>query len=130
MFLLEGTGMAKNIEDFSESMEMAVLKHALALTKSGEESPALSLVERPVVDEDDFGEMCFRVYDSTQYDYAITVSWFRETARGLGVVETAWGVVRNIDVGQKKFKLVNDWEAQWIGVEDLVRVVKTKRASF
>ncbi|MEJ8545924.1 hypothetical protein [Brevibacillus borstelensis] len=121
--------MAKNIEDFSCGMEMAILKHAAALANN-EESPALTLVERPVVDEDDFGEMCFRVYDSTQYDYAITVSWFRETDDGLGVVKTDWGVVRNIDVAQRKFKLVNDWEAQWIGVEDLVRVVKTKRAGF
>ncbi|WP_343071531.1 YolD-like family protein [Brevibacillus choshinensis] len=32
-------------------------------------------VERPSIDEDEFSEMCFRIYESTQYDYAVTVKW-------------------------------------------------------
>ncbi|USG66835.1 YolD-like family protein [Brevibacillus ruminantium] len=124
--------MEKNFEASSDCLQRD--RHNPGSATSGYmetvTSPLMApqLAQRPVVDEDDFGEMCFRVYDSTQYDYAITVSWFREQADGLGIVETAWGVVRKIDPLTKQFKLVNDWEAHWIGVEDLVRVVKTKRA--
>lgn len=35
-----------------------------------------------------------------------------------------WGVVREIDAVSKRFKLVCDWDAQWINVEDLVAVTK------
>ncbi|QQE75301.1 hypothetical protein KDJ56_04750 [Brevibacillus composti] len=121
--------MAKNIEDFSERMQSLYPPQTAAIPETDEAPAETAWIARPVVEEDDFGEMCFRVYDSTQYDYAITVSWFSEKEGGRGVVETAWGVVRNIDPNQRKFKLVNDWEARWIAVEDLVRVVKTKSGS-
>lgn len=50
------------------------------------------LLEKPYVDEDDFGEMCFRIYDSTQYDYAIDVKWFQPVKGKLGTVETSCGL--------------------------------------
>ncbi|WP_157696797.1 hypothetical protein [Brevibacillus formosus] len=42
----------------------------------------------------------------------------------LGTLEKAWGVVREIDAIRKRFKLVSDWAADWINVEDLVSVTK------
>jgi len=82
------------------------------------------LVERPIIDEEDFGEMCFRVYDSTQYNYPITVKWFREVWSGRGIEETACGVMREIDVDKRMFKLVSERESVWIRVEDVVQVTK------
>jgi hypothetical protein len=113
--------MARKIDDLFGSMRMVLPEHKAAILDHNAEK---GLTPRPVIDEDDFGEMCFRIYDSTQYDYAITVKWFREVRRGLGVFETAWGVVREIDSARKRFKLANDWESRWIRVEDLVSVTK------
>ncbi|MGG1659436.1 YolD-like family protein [Brevibacillus sp. NRS-1366] len=83
-----------------------------------------NLHEKPDVDDDDFGEMCFRIYDSTRYDYAIEVKWFQSAKGKLGTLESSWGVVREIDVNKMKFKLVSDWESHWIKVEYLVSVTK------
>nr|WP_239565239.1 YolD-like family protein [Brevibacillus fulvus] len=83
------------------------------------------LVQCPSIEEEDFGEMCFRIYDSTQYDYAINVKWFIPIVGNLGMVETAWGIVKEINIEQKRVKLVNDWSSQWIDIENLVHVTKT-----
>ncbi len=109
------------INDLFSSMRIILPEHRAAILEHNAER---GLEPRPTVDEDDFGEMCFRIYDSTQYDYAITVKWFREVSRGLGVFETAWGVVKEIDANKRRFKLVNDWDSVWIRVEDVVSVTK------
>jgi hypothetical protein len=109
------------MNDLFGSMRMILPEHRAALLEHNAER---DLEPRPAVDEDDFGEMCFRIYDSTQYDYAINVKWFREVKRGLGVYETAWGVVKEIDANRRMFKLVNDWDSVWIRVEDVVSVTK------
>ncbi|QDS35815.1 YolD-like family protein [Brevibacillus brevis] len=113
--------MAKKIDNLFGSMRMVLPEHRTELLKHNEER---DLIKRPEVDDDDFGEMCFRVYDSTQYDYAITVKWFVPTKGELGSLEEAWGVVREIDAIRKRFKLVSDWAVDWIKVEDLVSVTK------
>jgi len=113
--------MARKINDLFGSMRMVLPEHRAAILEHNEER---GLIERPVIDEVDMGEMCFRIYDSTQYDYAITVKWFQPVRGNLGVFETAWGVVREIDPERKRFKLANDWESRWINVKDIVSVTK------
>lgn len=113
--------MAKKIDNLFASMRMVLPEHRAELLRHNEER---DLIKRHIVGDDDFGEMCFRVYDSTQYDYAITVKWFVAKKGDLGTIEEAWGVVREIDAIRKRFKLVNDWAADWINVEDLVSVTK------
>ncbi|MED1949499.1 hypothetical protein [Brevibacillus centrosporus] len=83
-----------------------------------------AFVERPVVAEDDFGEMCFRIYDSTQYSYPIHIKWFEKTTGIYGTVNGAWGLVREIDVEHYSVKLVNQDDSRWIRVKDIVSVTK------
>ncbi|EMT54696.1 hypothetical protein I532_03790 [Brevibacillus borstelensis AK1] len=113
--------MAKKIDDLFGSMRMILPEYKAEIQRM---SADRDLEPRPNVDEADFDEACFRIYDSTQYDYAITVKWFREMRRGLGVFETDWGVVKEIDAVRKRFKLVSDWDAKWIRIEDVVSVTK------
>ncbi|MBR8658359.1 MULTISPECIES: hypothetical protein [Brevibacillus] len=94
-------------------------------TESGPVNADEGLAERPVVDEIDYDENCFRIYDATQYDYAISVTWFREISAGRGVFETAWGSVKQIDADERRFLLVSDWDSVWIQIEDVVRVTKS-----
>ncbi|MFD2371566.1 YolD-like family protein [Brevibacillus sp. GCM10020057] len=84
-----------------------------------------SYVQRPVVAEDDFGEMCFRIYDSTQYHYPIHVKWFVRERGSYGSVHSAWGLVREIDVKQYAVKLVGHEQSCWIKVEDIVSVSRS-----
>jgi hypothetical protein len=113
--------MGRKIDDLFGSMRMILPEHKAEIQRMNVER---DLVERPVVDEIDFDENCFRIYDSTQYDYAINVKWFREVRGGLGVYETAWGVVKEIDADKRRFRLVSDWDSVWIRVEDVVSVTK------
>lgn len=89
--------------------------------KYGEEDQEL-LVQRPAIADDDFGEMCFRIYDSTQYSYPIQVKWFVRERGSLGTVKSACGLVREIDADQYLVKLVNQEDSRWIKVEDIVSV--------
>ncbi|ATO48421.1 hypothetical protein ABD72_13750 [Brevibacillus laterosporus] len=41
--------------------------------------------------KDELAEFCYRISDSRQYDYALTISWWKETKEGRGVIESAWG---------------------------------------
>ncbi|MED1951007.1 YolD-like family protein [Brevibacillus centrosporus] len=113
--------MFKKINDLFGSMRMVLPEQKTAIL---EHKSISGLVERPEVDEDELGEMCFRIYDSTQYDYAIDVKWFKVSKGNLGTIEAAWGVVKEIDNNRKRFKLVCDWEVHWINIEDLVSVTK------
>lgn len=81
-------------------------------------------IKRPHIDDEEFGEMCFRIYDSTQYNYAINVKWFVPLEGSLGTFEELRGIVRDIDGAGKRFKLVNDGDSQWIHVGDIVAVAK------
>jgi YolD-like protein len=111
--------MGRKIDDLFGSMRMILPEHKAEIQRMNAER---GLVERPVVDEIDFDENCFRIYDSTQYDYAISVKWFREVRSGLGVYETTWGVVKEIDANNRRFRLVSDWNSTWIRIEDVVSV--------
>jgi hypothetical protein len=113
--------MSKKINDLFGSMRMVLPEQKAAIL---EHNAVRGLVERPSIDEDEFGEMCFRIYDSTQYDYAVTVKWFVASKGRLGTFEEAWGVVREIDSLRKRFKLVSDWDSRWINVQDIVSVTK------
>ncbi|MGG1664475.1 YolD-like family protein [Brevibacillus sp. NRS-1366] len=113
--------MSKKINDLFGSMRILLPEHRSAIISHGEES---RLEKKPDVDEDDFGEMCFRIYDSTQYDYAINVKWLQSVKGNLGTLEETWGVVKEIDVNRKQFKLVSDWNSEWIKIESLVSVTK------
>lgn len=113
--------MASKIDNLFGSMRWVLPEQKAAILDHNSER---GLIERPVVDEEEFGEMCFRIYDSTQYDYAITVKYFVLQKGHLGTLEKTWGVVHEINPEKKQFKLVSDWESRWIKVEDLVSVTK------
>ena len=81
-----------------------------------------TLVTKPVIDDQEFGEMNFRIYDSTQYDYAITVEYWVSVRGEKGRIESAFGVVKSIDPTLKRIKLVNDWDVSWINIESVVSV--------
>lgn len=79
--------MAKKINDLFGSMRWTLPEQGAAILDHNVER---GLVQRPVIDEDDFGKMCFRIYDSTKYNYAITVKWFVPKKGNLGTFEEAW----------------------------------------
>ncbi|TPG69612.1 hypothetical protein EEL31_14685 [Brevibacillus laterosporus] len=33
------------------------------------------LIEKPIIEEDELAEFCYRISDSRQYDYTLTISW-------------------------------------------------------
>ncbi|RFB31659.1 YolD-like family protein [Brevibacillus sp. VP] len=66
------------------------------------------LIEKPIIEEDELAEFCYRISDSHQYDYALTISWWKETKEGRGVIESAWGWVEKFDSTVKQIKLKND----------------------
>ncbi|WP_419877538.1 YolD-like family protein [Brevibacillus centrosporus] len=113
--------MASKIDNLFGSMRWVLPEQKEAILGHNAER---GLIERPFVNEEEFGEMCFRIYDSTQYDYAIFVKYFLPQKGQLGRLEKVWGVVREINPEKKQFKIVSDWESQWINVEDLVSVTK------
>jgi hypothetical protein len=57
--------MGRKIDDLFGSMRMILPQHKAEIQRMNTE---MGLAERPVVDEN-----CFRIYNSTQYDYAIHV---------------------------------------------------------
>ena len=86
-----------------------------------------TLVPKPIVDDQDFGEMNFRIYDSTQYDYPITIYYWVSVHGEKGKIESAFGVVKSIDPSSKRIKLVNDWGMKWVDVCNVVKVRKGYR---
>jgi len=113
--------MQRKLNDLFGSMRMILPEHKAAILDHNSER---GLVEKPYIDEDEIGEMCFRIYDSTQYDYAIDIKWFKPVKGELGIIESTWGTVREIDVNRKRFKVTNDWDSQWINIDHLVSVTK------
>ncbi|RAP30851.1 YolD-like family protein [Brevibacillus laterosporus] len=81
--------------------------------------------QKPIIEEDELAEFCYRISDSRQYDYAITISWWKETKEGRGVIESAWGWVEKFDSTFKQIKLKNDEDFWWIPV--VTRIQKTRQ---
>ncbi|TPG72996.1 YolD-like family protein [Brevibacillus laterosporus] len=80
------------------------------------------LIEKPIIEEDKQAEFCYRISDSRQHDYALTINWWKATKGDRGVIETAWGWVDKFDSTFKQIKLENDEDFWWIPVEDVVSV--------
>lgn len=59
------------------------------------------------------------MFESRQYDFAISVKWFKAMKDRLGSVELTWGIVPEIDIVRKRFELVSDWDSQWIYFNDI-----------
>ncbi|TPG71556.1 YolD-like family protein [Brevibacillus laterosporus] len=78
------------------------------------------LVEKPTIEEDELSESCYRISDSRQFDYALTINWWKATKGDRGVIESAWGWVEKFDTTFKQIKLKNDEDYWWIPVEDVV----------
>ena len=77
---------------------------------------------KPMIDDQEFGEMNFLIYDSTQYDYAITIDYWVSVRDEKGRIESAFGVIKSIDPTLKRIKLVNDWDINWIELESVISV--------
>lgn len=58
-------------------------------------------------EEDELTEFCYRITDSRQFDYALTVSWWESRKGKHGVIETFWGWVVDFDSAYKRIKLKN-----------------------
>ncbi len=55
-------------------------------------------------------------------EYAITISWWKETKEGRGVIESSWRSGEKFDSTFKQIQLKNDEDFWWIPLEDVVRV--------
>lgn len=109
--------MAKKINDLFGSMRMVLPDQKAAIL---EHKSKRGLVKRPFIDEDEFGEMCFRIYDSTQYNYEISIKWFVPSNGRLGTFEERQGVVIDIDATRRSILL----DSRWIDIEQLISVTK------
>ncbi|QOS99295.1 hypothetical protein JNUCC42_00335 [Brevibacterium sp. JNUCC-42] len=53
--------------------------------------------QKPIIEEDVLAEFCYRISDSRQFDYALTINWWKATKGDRGVIESAWGWVEKFD---------------------------------
>lgn len=113
--------VSRKISDLFGSMRITLPQYREEILRMNVER---GLVNRPDLDDTDFDEACSHIYDSKQYDYAVSVKWFKEMQRGLGILEEDWGVVKEIDVTNRRFKLVSDWDSKWIRIDDIVSATK------
>ncbi|TQR29375.1 hypothetical protein [Brevibacillus brevis] len=70
----------------------------------------------PPVDPDTRATMLVIIYDSVRKDFAISVSWHTDYIR------REWGVVKDIEHSDNKFKLVRDDGIWWVPIEKLLQV--------
>ncbi|QOS97683.1 YolD-like family protein [Brevibacterium sp. JNUCC-42] len=80
------------------------------------------MIEKPIIEEDELTEFYYRISDSRQHDYALTINWWKATKGDRGVIESASGWVEKFDSTLKQIKLTNDEDFWWIPVEDVVKV--------
>lgn len=84
------------------------------------------LVAKPAVHEADQKEICYRLIDSVQYEYALLVEWWHPAAGfQLGRLRTMWGWVKEIDARYDRIQLINDEESQWIDIGAVIFVKKS-----
>ncbi|RAP26304.1 hypothetical protein C2W64_01979 [Brevibacillus laterosporus] len=76
--------------------------------------------QKLIIEEEELAEFCYRISDSRQFDYTLTINWWKATKGDRGVIETAWGWVDKFDTTFKQIKLKNDEDYWWIPVEDVV----------
>lgn len=80
------------------------------------------LIPQPVLEEDELMELNFRIMDSRQYDYAVTVCWWYPVKEVLGEIRQMWGWVQRVDTTYKQLKLVNDEDFLWIDMDKIVQI--------
>lgn len=81
------------------------------------------LMQQPVLEEDELRELAFQIQDSIQFDFVITISWWKKIKGQLGVIESARGWVKKIDVVHKQLKLVSkDEDVWWIPLDKITDV--------
>lgn len=80
------------------------------------------LIPQPVLEEDELMELNFRIMDSRQYDYAVTIHWWEPVKKEVGEYREMWGWVQQIDTANKRMKLVNDEDFEWIKMDKIVSV--------
>ncbi|WP_232700098.1 YolD-like family protein [Brevibacillus daliensis] len=99
-------------------------EHVEALQRMHEDK---KLIEKPILEEDELTEFCYRITDSRQFDYALTVSWWESRKGNRGVIETFWGWVVDFDSAYKRIKLKNDEGYKLIPVDDIVYIVDKRK---
>nr|WP_258399048.1 YolD-like family protein [Brevibacillus laterosporus] len=82
------------------------------------------MIGKPIIEEDELSEFCYRIVDSRQFDYAHTINWWKATKGDRGVIETAWGWVEKFNTTYKQIKLKNDEDYWWIPVENIVDIME------
>ncbi|NRR21352.1 hypothetical protein [Brevibacillus sp. MS2.2] len=68
------------------------------------------------IDADLMAELYVVIYDSVRKDYAINVSWHEDCIR------REWGVVKDINQDDRKFKLVCVDGVWWVPLEKMLQV--------
>ena len=84
-----------------------------------------NLIPQPIIEEDEYTEMCFQIQDSIQFDTAVTIHWWSATRVKMGVIESAWGWIDKIDTHSQQLKLKNDEEYWWIQLSKIISVRQT-----
>ncbi|UFJ42040.1 YolD-like family protein [Brevibacillus humidisoli] len=87
-----------------------------------EQSQDEMLVSQPMLAEEKVAEINYRIYDSVQYDYGVTVRWWEPVEKGRGRIREMWGWVKDVDTAYKVIKLVNDEQSIWIDLAMIVDV--------
>ncbi|MBO8164249.1 MAG: YolD-like family protein [Brevibacillus sp.] len=82
------------------------------------------LIPQPILEEDELMEIQYRIQDSMQYDYTVTLRWWEPVKNGQGRICEMWGWVKAVDNPYRVLKLVNDKDSQWI---DMDRIIEVRR---
>ena len=80
------------------------------------------LVAMPNIEQDELESFHYLIRDSAREDYAITVCWWKSIKSDLGSICEMWGVVKWIDQNNRRIKLVNDEDFQWISLDNITGV--------
>lgn len=80
------------------------------------------LVEKPELEEDEKAEINRLLQESLQFDYAITVNWWKPIREDLGEILTFWGWLQRIDLANLQIKIISDEDVWWIDLDRIVKV--------
>lgn len=80
------------------------------------------LVHMPVLEQDELESFQYIIRDSAREDYAITVTWWKQVKGELGTTCSMWGTVKWIDTTERRIKLANDEDVQWVLIDCIVSV--------
>lgn len=85
------------------------------------------LVQQPVIEKSDMEAFHYMIRDAGREDYGLSVVWWKPVKGNLGMICSMWGAVKWIDAHERRIKMVNDEESQWILMDRIVDVKSKQR---